>query len=176
MEMKKNHNVVISVLLIIIAYEWLIASVDKLLTKNYFGSLHQQMARALPDIQLQPYSMLVKSIAIPQYHLFGILVLLGELFVGLTFVFLAIQNLQGKTSKLIGQIGLIASIIAAFMNLNYALLGGDTLFVDPANAFQEAISIDWMLFLFELTMAFYFYSITASQVQVQQNVSRRKEA
>lgn len=32
------------------------------------------------------------------------------------------------------------------MSLNYAILDGDTLFVDSANAYQEGISSDWVVF------------------------------
>jgi len=167
MENKTTQKFIIPVLLLIIAYEWLIASADKLLTKNYLENMHKQMVQSVSDIHFQPYAHLFKSVGIPHYHLIGILVLLAELFVGLTFAIIAIRKLQGKSSVVIGKIGMIATIIAAFMNLNYAILGGDTLFVDPANAFSESISIDWIMFLIEVMMAFYFYSISTQRSNAQ---------
>jgi thiosulfate dehydrogenase [quinone] large subunit len=167
MENNTKHPLVIPVLLLIIAYEWLIASVDKLLTKNYLGNMHKQMVQSVPDIQFHPYASLFKNVGIPQSHLFGILVLLGELAVGLTFAIIAIQLLRGKMRSVLAKCGFVASIIAAFMNFNYALLGGDTLFVNPANAFQESISVDWILFLFEVTFAFFFYFGFKRRVVVQ---------
>jgi thiosulfate dehydrogenase [quinone] large subunit len=167
MENNAKHPLVIPVILLIIAYEWLIASVDKLLTKNYLGNMHKQMVQSVPDIQFHPYASLFKNVGIPQSHVFGILVLLGELVVGLTFLIMAIQLIRGKMSSALAKCGFVASIIAAFMNLNYALLGGDTLFIDPANAFQESISVDWILFLFEVTFAFFFYSSSRRSVAVQ---------
>ena len=82
---------------------------------------------------------------------------------GITFVIIAIQKLRGKISRTVSWFGFFASIVAAFMSLNYALLGGDTLFVNPANAFQEGISIDWVLFLIEVTLAVYFESLLRQQ-------------
>ncbi|MED1203649.1 hypothetical protein [Heyndrickxia acidicola] len=164
MEYKTRHPLVIPVLLLIIAYEWLIASVDKLLTKNYLENMHKQMVQSVSGIQFHPYASLFKSVGIPQSQLIGTLVLIGELVVGLTFAIVAIQIFRGKMSSALAKCGFAAAIIAAFMSINYALLGGDTLFVDPSNAFQESISVDWILFLFEVTFAFFFYSVSKRSV------------
>jgi thiosulfate dehydrogenase [quinone] large subunit len=157
LEKKSAQSLVIPVLLFILAYEWLISAVNKMVTKNYYGSLHQQMSQSVSGVQFQPYVGLLKNIGLPQYHLFGTLVLLAEVFVGFTFIVIGIRKLQGKSTQILRRFGMIASIVAAFMSLNYALLGGDTLFIDPANAFQEGISIDWILFFIEVTLVFYFY-------------------
>jgi thiosulfate dehydrogenase (quinone) large subunit len=167
LEKKSAQSLVVPVLLFILAYEWIISSINKMATKNYYENLHQQMAQSVSGVQFQPYASLLKNIGLPHYHLFGTLVLLAELFVGLTFVVIGIRKLQGKSTRVVGRFGIIASIVAAFMSLNYALLGGDTLFVDPANAFQEGISIDWILFLIEVTLVFYFYHVANQSSKVQ---------
>jgi thiosulfate dehydrogenase (quinone) large subunit len=168
METKITRHFVLPVLLLIIAYEWLIATVDKLFTKNYVQNFHKAMAGSVGGVTLHPYANLVKSVGLPQYHVLAYLVPLAELFVGLTFAIFAIMKFQGKTNRGVSRVALVAAIIGAFMNLNYALLGGDTLFVDPANAFAESISIDWIMCLIEITFAVYFYSQStaeASQTQ-----------
>jgi len=160
LEKKSVQRFIIPVLLFILAYEWLISSANKLVTTNYDAKLRHQMAQSVSGIQFQPYASLLKNIGLPHSHLFGTLVLVAELFVGLTFVGIGIRKLQGKSTRVVGRFGIVASIVAAFMSLNYALLGGDPLFVDPANAFQQGISIDWILFLIEVTLVFYFYHVS----------------
>ena len=159
----KNHTMqrpVVPVLSLILAYEWLISFLNKLVTKNYYQNLRDQLSQSISGVQLHFYAGLLKHIGVPHYRLFGSLVLVGEAFVGIMFLILAIYGFRGKLNGTVGKLGALAALIAAFMSLNYAILGGDTLFVDSANAFQEGISIDWLMFLIELTFAFYFYSIS----------------
>jgi thiosulfate dehydrogenase [quinone] large subunit len=173
MDKKPARSYVIPFLLLILAYEWLISSINKLVTKNYYSNLHQQLTQSLSGIQVHPYAYLVKTIGLEHYHVIGTLVVLGEVFVGVTFLILAFRKLQGKVSRMEGWFGVIVSILAAFMSLNYALLGGDTLFVDPANAFQEGISIDWVLFFEEVTLAFHFYLLAIHKSKVQETTAQR---
>lgn len=155
---KTSREYILPFLTLIVAYEWLISSIDKMLTKNYVSAFRSQLSQGISDIQIHPYANLVKSIGLPQYHLLSMVVMIAELFVALSFIVYAVHKFMGKNNKGICRITFIASIVAAFMSLNYSILGGDTLFADPANAFQEGISIDWIFFLFETTLAFYFYS------------------
>lgn len=160
MEKKITSQLVLPLLILVIAYQWLIAFFNKVVTKNYFNELHKQLKDSLSSITFHPYATLFKNVGIPHFHLFGTLVMLGELFVGAIFLLYAIQKLMGKNNKVIALLGLIATVIGAFMNLNYALLGGDTLFVDSGNAFQEAISVDWFMFLMQIILIVYFYTVS----------------
>ena len=160
MEKKVTSQLVLPILLLIIAYQWLIAFINKAVNKNFFNQLPQQMKSAISGITFQPYATLLKHVGIPNYHLFGILVMLGELFVGVIFLLYAIQKMMGKNNTLLAKLGLLATIIGAFMNLNYTLMGGDTLLVDPGNAFQEAISVDWFMFLMQIALIVYFYTVS----------------
>lgn len=159
MTKKTAQDFAIPIIVLIIAYEWLISSIDKILTKNYISAFHKQLAQGISDITVHPYATLVKSVGLPLSNTLSILVLSSELFVAVIFILFAIRSLTGKAGKVMGIFAFIASIFAAFMSLNYAILGGDSLLADPANAFQEGISIDWMFFLIETTLAFYFFSI-----------------
>lgn len=160
MEKKITSQLILPLLLLVISYQWIIAFFNKVITKNYFSELHKQMKDSISDITFQPYATLFKNVGIPHPHLFGTLVMLGELFVGVIFLLYAIQKLMGIDSKLFAKLGLVATILGAFMNLNYALLGGDTLFVNADNAFQEAISVDWFMFLMQITLVIYFYALS----------------
>jgi thiosulfate dehydrogenase [quinone] large subunit len=173
MDKKPAQGYIIPILMLIIAYEWIISSINKLVTKNYYANLHQQLIQSLSGIQVHPYAYLVKTVGLENYKFIGTLVVLGEIFVGVTFVILAVRKFQGRVSRVEGWFGFIASILAAFMSLNYALLGGDTLFVDPANAFQEGISIDWVLFLQEVTFALHFYRLVIHGSKVQETTVQR---
>lgn len=156
---QSTRNVLLPVLMLIVAYEWLVSFVNKLVAPNYYKNLHQQMSQSISGIQVHPYANLLKSVGLPNVHLFGILVPLGEVFVGASFVALSVQMFRTHHIKRGWAIlGFVASVAAAFMSLNYAIMGGDTLFVSAANAFQEGISVDWLLFLVEVCFAFGFYS------------------
>jgi thiosulfate dehydrogenase (quinone) large subunit len=167
METRITSRFLVPVLLLILAYEWILATVNKLLTKNYVHNFHSAMASSVGDVTLHPYANLVKSVGLPQYHVLAYLVPLGEAFVGVVFAIFAILMMQGKTSRGFARVAFVAAVIGAFMNLNYALLGGDTLFVDPANAFAESISIDWIMCLVEITFAIYFYSLSNQRIETQ---------
>lgn len=160
MEKKVTNQLILPILLLIIAYQWLIAFLDKAVNKDFFNQLPQQMKDGISGITFHPYATLLENVGIPNSHLFGILIMLGELFVGVSFLLYAIQKMRGKNNKFLSKLGLIATITGAFLNLNYAILGGDTLFVDPGNAFQEAISVDWFMFLMQITLIVYFYSLS----------------
>jgi thiosulfate dehydrogenase (quinone) large subunit len=172
---KTSRDYILPVLTLVVAYEWLISSIDKMLTKNYVSAFRSQLSQGVSDIHIHPYANLVKSIGIPQYHLLSIVVVIAELFVALSFIFYAVHKFMGKNNKGICRTTFIASIAAAFMSLNYAILGGDTLFTDPANAFQEGISIDWIFFLIETTLAFYFYS-QIKRINSNENEERMEKA
>ncbi|NRD79948.1 hypothetical protein HPT25_21670 [Bacillus sp. BRMEA1] len=163
MEKKVTSQLILPILLLIIAYQWLIAFINKVVNKDFFNQLPKQMKDAISSITFQPYATILKNVGIPNSHLFGILVMSGELFVGVIFLLYAIQKLMRKNNRLLAKLGLLATIVGAFMSLNYAIMGGDTLFVDPGNAFQEAISVDWFMFLMEITLVIYFYAVTAKR-------------
>jgi uncharacterized membrane protein YphA (DoxX/SURF4 family) len=163
MEKKNPNQLVLPILLLIIAYQWIIAFINKAVNKDFFSQLPKQMKDAISSITFQPYASMLKNVGIPNSHLFGVLVMIGELFVGVIFLLYAIQKLMGKNNRLLAKLGLLATIVGAFMSLNYALMGGDTLFVDPGNAFQEAISVDWFMFLMEITLVIYFYTVSAKR-------------
>jgi lipid-A-disaccharide synthase-like uncharacterized protein len=165
MEKKVTSQLVLPLLLLVIAYQWLIAFFNKVVTKNYFNALHKQMKDSVSDITFHPYATLFKNVGIPHFHLFGTLVMLGELFVGVVFLLYAIQKLIKKNHKVIAKLGLVATVVGAFMNLNYALLGGDTLFVSSDNAFQEAISVDWFMFLMQTILIVYFYTVSSRKTK-----------
>ncbi|NRD79758.1 hypothetical protein HPT25_20690 [Bacillus sp. BRMEA1] len=158
---------ILPLLLLVIAYQWIIAFFNKVVTKNFFNELHKQMKGSVSDITFHPYATLFKNVGIPHFHLFGTMVMLSELFVGVVFLLYSIQKLMGKNNHIIAKLGLAATVIGAFMNLNYALLGGDTLFVSSDNAFQEAISVDWFMFLMQVILIGHFY--TASVKKNQEN-------
>ncbi|MDP4084478.1 MAG: hypothetical protein Q8934_07655 [Bacillota bacterium] len=158
MEKKLTSQLVLPIILLIISYQWLIAFIDKAVNKDFFKQLPQQMKGAISGITFHPYATLLKNVGLPNSHLIGILVMLGELFIGVIFLLCAIQKLMGKNNQVLAKLGLFATIIGAFMSLNYALMGGDTLFVNSDNAFQEAISVDWFMFLMEITLVIYFYA------------------
>ncbi|WAH37749.1 hypothetical protein [Alicyclobacillus dauci] len=153
MEMKSTQKWFMPALLFILSYEWIVSSVNKLVAPNYLKGVQDQMSQAESGVQFHPYATLLKSVGLHHAELFASLVLVGEMFVGLTFVMMGILMLKNVVDGPMFNLGGIAAVVAAFMSLNYALLGGDTLFIDPSNAFQQGISIDWLMFAIEVSLS-----------------------
>ena len=73
MEKKSPRSFVIPVWLLVLAYEWLISSINKMMTKNYYENLRQQMAQSVSGILFKPYANLVELVGLPNYHVIGVL-------------------------------------------------------------------------------------------------------
>jgi thiosulfate dehydrogenase [quinone] large subunit len=109
-----------------VGYEWLTASLDKLMNPAWFGShagsalsgfVQGALAKtggAHPDVQFW-YAAFLKGAVLPHLVGWSNLVTLGELFVGLGLI--------------VGAVTGIAAFFGAFMNLNFMLAG--TMSINP---------------------------------------------
>lgn len=147
------------VLVLLIAYEWLISGFNKLLSGNFVRQLKEQLSSSLSDMQYHYYEHIVKSTVIPHAAIFAILVEIGEICAGIGFVILAIALFRNRISKPIVQLGIWTSIVSAFMAMNFFLWQGGSVFLNPDDPFDEGITIDFMLVLIQLWIAVFLFSL-----------------
>lgn len=158
-EGKLYKRVFTPVLIFLIAYEWLVSGFDKLLSGNFVPQLMRQLSSSLSGMQYHFYENILKSDIIPHAVVFGILVEVGEICVGVAFVLLGVALIRDRINTAIIQLGIWTSIIAAFMALNFFLWQGGSMFLNLGDPFDEGITIDFMLVLIQLWMAVFFFSI-----------------
>ncbi|MFB5189856.1 hypothetical protein [Alicyclobacillus fastidiosus] len=147
------------VLMILIAYEWLISGVNKLLSGNFVQQLKGQLSSSLSGMQYHFYENIVKSTIIPHATTFAVLVEVGEICAAIGFVVLAIALFRNRINTMIVQLGIWTSIVSAFMALNFFFWQGGSVFLNPGDPFDEGITIDFMLVLIQLWIAVFFFSI-----------------
>lgn len=158
-EAKLYKRVFTPVLVFVIAYEWLISGVDKLLSGNFVQQLKGQLSSSLSGMQYHFYGKILKSTIIPHAMAFGVLVEVGEICAGIAFVLLGAALIRDRLNTAIIQLGIWTSIIAAFMALNFFLWQGGSVFLNPGDPFDEGITIDFMLVLIQLWIAVFFVGI-----------------
>jgi hypothetical protein len=143
---------------IIIGFEFLWTVLVKLVRGGFVSGLGadlQQRVQAAPGW----YRSLAHSVIIPNATLFAYLILIGELFVGVTLIAAAIVwlvrwdklSLAAKRT-LVGLI-ILAAAAALLMNLNYHIAGGlPNPWQLPASVFDEGVDINTVLFLIDATI------------------------
>ncbi|MFD1675322.1 hypothetical protein [Alicyclobacillus fodiniaquatilis] len=158
-EGKLYKRVFTPVLIFLLAYEWLVSGFDKLLSGNFVPQLMRQLSSSLSGMQYHFYENILKNDIIPHAVVFGVLVEVGEICVGVAFVLLGVALIRDRINTAIIQLGIWTSIIAAFMALNFFLWQGGSMFLNLGDPFDEGITIDFMLVLIQLWMAVFFFSI-----------------
>lgn len=164
------------VLMILIAYEWLISGFDKLLSGHFVQQLKGQLSSALPDMQYHFYKNIVQSSFIPHAATFAVLVEVGEICSGIGFVVLAIALFRNRINTTIVHLGISTCVVSSFMALNFFFWQGGSMFLNPGDPFDEGITIDFMLLLIQLWIAIFLFSIrrkySTSQPNHQQSLDR----
>ncbi|WP_067621555.1 hypothetical protein [Alicyclobacillus acidiphilus] len=146
-------------ILLLLAYEWLISGFDKVFSGIFVQQLRNQLVSSLSGLQYHFYDHFLKSVVVPQAHLFAVLVEIGEICTGIGFVALAVALIRDRMNSVLALVGIWTSIISAFMALNFFLWQGGSLFLNPSDPFDEGITIDLMLVLIQLWMAIFFFSV-----------------
>lgn len=140
-----------------IAYEWLISGVNKFASGNFVSGLRHQLNQAIPDLQYKFYGHVLRAVALPHARLFGTLVQYGEVFVGLSFVLLAITFWRKSEPKGVLAVGTIAAALGTLMSLSFFFFQGGAFFLNPGDPFDEGIPIDLIFVLLHASIAIYFF-------------------
>lgn len=145
------------IIFFVIAYEWLMSGLDKVLSGNFVQQLGQQLTSALHGMQYSFYVPVLKHFVIPNSVFFAVLVEIGELCVGVAFVIIAFALLGDKMNGFIAKLGFWTGLFSAFMVLNFFFFQGGAMFINPGDPFDEGIPIDFILFLMQLWIAIFFF-------------------
>jgi thiosulfate dehydrogenase [quinone] large subunit len=135
-----------------IGYEWLVSGLNKMLSPGFGSGLAKHLQSNLQGNPNRWYASLVDTLVMPHASLFAGLVEVGELLVALGMFLGAALWLSGRLRSItprVLQMGVIAALVGGtLMSANYMLMAGNTLpGLNPANAFNEGISIDTLLTL-----------------------------
>jgi uncharacterized membrane protein YphA (DoxX/SURF4 family) len=114
---------------IFLGYEWFMSGLAKVLAGDFASGLANTLSDQTKDLT-GPYKSFVDSVVIPNGQLFGYLVMVGELALGLVLIgaallWVAHWSQLGFTGRQV-VLGLIVlgGVIAIFMNINFHIAGG----------------------------------------------------
>lgn len=141
---------------IIIGWEWLASGITKVASGTFASGLAGDLHEKSRDAAGWYRSFLDSSI-IPNAHTFGVLIEVGEIAVGLTFILGGIVWLT-RWSRLSDRlrVSLLGAIIAAalaatFMAINFHLAsGGNHPWLIPKDGFDETVDIDSVLAMIQI--------------------------
>lgn len=161
-----NNRIFISLIHAVIAYEWLVSGFNKLLSGEFVVGLHDEILASIPDMKYPFYAHFLEKWCVPHCDVLGGLIIFGEISVGLLFVFLGIVMLRGNISPVVMGLGAITALAGVFMNLNFFFFEGGAFFLQTSEPFDEGVSIDFLLVLFQLGLAVYYLSMFLSYRRV----------
>ncbi|MDQ0190269.1 hypothetical protein [Alicyclobacillus cycloheptanicus] len=145
------------ILMICIAYEWLVSGLDKVMSGDFVQQLKGQLSSSLGGMQYHFYENILKSFVIPHAMTFAVLVEVGEICAGIGFVLLAVALFRNRVGAVAVQLGIWVPLVSAFMALNFFLWQGGSVFINPGDPFDEGITIDLMLVLIQVWIAIFFF-------------------
>lgn len=142
---------------IIIGWEWLASGITKVASGTFVSGL----AGELHDKSRETagwYRSFLDSSIIPNAHTFGVLIEIGEIAVGLTFILAAVVWLT-RWARLSDRlrVSLLSAIMAAalaatFMAINFHLAnGGNHPWLIPKDGFDETVDVDSVLAMIQLS-------------------------
>lgn len=171
---RQTATVGLATIYLLVAYEWLVSGLDKLLNAGFPTGLGKELEDSLADNSNRWYVHLMRRFVLPHASTMAVLVQWAELAVGLGLVFGALRWLAGgRIGPNLGRLldgALIAALAGgALMTVNYWLLAGNTLpWINSGNAFDEGISLDGLLSLVS-------FALLAIQIHAMR-VARREPA
>ena len=136
---------------IFLGYEWLMSGLSKVLARDFAGGLAGQLGDLSKD-QSGWYKSFLDGIVIPNGQLFGYLVMIGELAMGVALIAAALIWLTrwsvlgvGARQLLLGVV-VASGVVAILLNINFHLANGAThpwlLAADP---FGEGVDLDSLM-------------------------------
>jgi hypothetical protein len=143
----------------LIAYEWIFSGLTKAIRGGFPGGIAgalRDMHRGMPGW----YRGFVDGAVVPHARVFGVLIVAGELAVGLTF--LAAAVLAATSWRRLGERGrsvalaavLAASLTGAFMAINFHLaMGANAPWQLPKDGFDESVDLDSLMVAVQVLIA-----------------------
>lgn len=132
----------------LLGYEWLMSGLTKVVRGGFPGGLAEEL-REKSEGAASWYSSFLDSVVIPNGSLFGVLIIVGELAVGVALIAAAAlwafrwQKLgpQGRTALL--AVTVAAGVGSILMNMNFHLANGSAHpWLIPGDGFDEGVDLD----------------------------------
>lgn len=142
-----------------LGWEWFMSGLAKVLSGDFVSGLGDQLTDTSKDLS-GFYKSFLDGTVIPNAQLFGYLVMVGELAIGVTLIALAAVwwfrwqslSITGR-SVLLGLI-ILAGVFAIFMNVNFHLASGaNHLWIIAADPNGEGIDLDSVMPLIQLAIS-----------------------
>ncbi len=147
------------VIQLIVAWEFLMSGLNKIVRGNFPSDLGTELKDQLGDAYSW-YRPVLRHVVIPQGELFGYAIEWGEVLIGLGLAATAIvwllrwEDLRRSTRRTILLIGVLANLGGAVMLLNFHFAkGAANPFFFPTDPFDEAVDLDTVFLLIQLTLA-----------------------
>jgi thiosulfate dehydrogenase (quinone) large subunit len=156
MMLNRDARWVAAALQAVIAWEWLVSGVNKLLAGNFPQGLADTLNEGIDNNPNGWYVSILQGVVLPHSVAFGYLIEATELFIGIA-LFIGVVVLIGPVRRrgmpqyrlAVGEVAaaMLAALLCAFLCVNFHFFMGDGIFpwFDPANAFDEGITLDTLM-------------------------------
>ena len=140
----------------VIAWEWLVSGVNKVLAGNFPQGLADTLNEGIHNNPNGWYVSILQGVVLPHSVAFGYLIEAAELFIGIA-LFIGVIVLIGPVRRrgmpeyrlAVGEVAaaMLAALLCAFLCVNFHFFMGDGIFpwFNPANAFDEGITLDTLM-------------------------------
>ena len=141
-----------------LGYEWLMSGLTKVVRGGFPSGLADELTEKSKGAAGW-YADFLESTVIPNAKLFGYLIMLGEMLIGVVLIAAAAAWLWrwerlshgGRVAVLAGTA--LASVAAIFMNVNFHVANGSSHpWLIPADGFDEGVDMDSLLPLLEIVL------------------------
>jgi uncharacterized membrane protein YphA (DoxX/SURF4 family) len=144
---------------VFLGYEWFMSGLSKVLAGDFVTGIGESLAAQSQDLSGW-YKSFLDGAVIPNAELFGYLVMIGELAVGVALIVLAAtwwfrwSMLSITARSVLLWLITLAGLAAVFMNINFHLASGSThpWFI-AADPFGEGIDLDSIMPVIQLTIS-----------------------
>ena len=140
----------------ILAYEWLISAMNKIVNPHYETQLTALLRQSTHINPYGWYATLLSNIILPNHTIFAALDLIGELSIGVTLTFGVVLLLMRPHGRMrsYGVAAVCTALLgSAFLSLNYFFQGGTPLpWVNAGSSLIPGVDIDILIPLLSLTL------------------------
>lgn len=142
-----------------LGYEWFMSGLAKALNGDFISGLGDQLTETSKDLS-GFYKSFLEGTVIPNAQLFGYLVMVGELAIGVTLIALAAvwwfrwSRLSITGQSVVLALVVLAGVFAIFMNVNFHLANGSghPWFI-AADPFDEGVDLDSIMPVIQLAIS-----------------------
>lgn len=163
----------LAVVQVVLAYEWLVSGVDKLLVAHFTAHERTTLHQGIRGNPYAWYAWATQHILLPYRSVLVAVVPFAETIIGVLLLFGAVLwflRPRARLTDYAAWAATIALIAAAFLELNYFFQGGTPLpWIDPGSAYMPGVDIDIILPVISLVLA-------AANIDALRGASRRIKA